>query len=55
MAKKEITKKRNNQIKNRFKLLYEQERKRLDDVYEILSEEFYLSEARIHQIISGKF
>ena len=54
MPVRKKTQKRNDKIRLRFKVLYEVERKRLDDVYFELSEEFFLSERRIVQILADK-
>jgi len=38
-------------IQNRFKELYDGHRIRVDDVYEKLGEEFFLSEIRLYEIL----
>jgi hypothetical protein len=48
------TKKRNDKIRARFRVLYEEERKRIDDVYDTLVEEFFISMKRIEQIVAHK-
>jgi hypothetical protein len=38
-------------IQARFKHLYDVERRRIDDVQEILAREFFLSEIRIYEVL----
>jgi len=45
------TRKKYEAIQARFKQLYEVERRRLDDVHNILTEEFFLSLSRIYLIL----
>lgn len=52
-AHKRKTEDRNQQIKFRFYDLYEKERLRLDDTIKKVSEEFFLSEVKIVEIIRG--
>lgn len=52
-TKKDKTEHRNQLIKFRFYDLHEKERLRVDDVVKRLSEEFFLSEIRIVEIIRG--
>jgi hypothetical protein len=58
MTKTAITRKANTQLRNerlhkRFNELYNDERKRIDDVYAQLCQDFSLSEATIEKIIKG--
>jgi hypothetical protein len=44
---------RNERIRMRFNALYNQERKRIDDVIVILTEEFCLSKSTIESVLKG--